>query len=221
MVKQYAGNLLVRDDVSWLTVFQLSCSTTLSHVFHIGNQSPRIWRERRSAKDGYLEYAEASSSSAFTSTSDPSSLPRGVSSMLFSCDGSLLATLDQSRPNVVWIWSLNPVPRLESALTHENSVRQFTWHPRKPDLLVTTNNTIVPVVHRWSLNGDPVIVNIPIARDEVGRYEATWHSDCYDSSSSMFPFWFSTPADNCLGYTAVIDGRAQFCHYYSAGEEEV
>jgi hypothetical protein len=45
--------------------------------------------------------------------------------------------------------------------------------------------------------------------------------DCYDGSSSMFSFWFSTPADNCLGCTAMIDFRTQFSHYYySAGEEE-
>ncbi|OXV09194.1 hypothetical protein Egran_03043 [Elaphomyces granulatus] len=194
----------------------LSCSTTLSHVFHIGNQSPRIWRERYSGKGrlGYFEYAEASSSSAFMSTSDPSGLPRGISIMLFSCDGSLLATLDQSRPNVVWIWSLRPIPRLESALTHEHSVKQFTWHPREPKLLIMTNNTVAPIVHHWSLNEDPVIAHILTTPTEAGRYEAAWVSD--DPSV----FWFSTPTNSFLGYIAMIDDRAQFCLLYTVDEGE-
>jgi WD repeat-containing protein WRAP73 len=148
------------------------------------------------------------------STSDPSGLPRGISIMVFSCDGSLLATLDQSRPNVVWIWSLRPIPRLESALTHEHSVKLFTWHPREPKLLITTNNTVAPIVHHWSLNEDPVIAHILTTPTEAGRYEVAWVSD--DPSV----FWFSTPTNSFLGYIAMIDDRAQFCLLYTVDEGE-
>ncbi|KAL1963887.1 hypothetical protein VTN77DRAFT_7693 [Rasamsonia byssochlamydoides] len=184
-----------------------SCSTSLSHTFHIDSYSPTIWRERYSGIDGSLEYAEASSSSAFTTTSESSGPPRGVSMIQFSYNGNFLATLDQSLPNVVWIWSLISPIHLKSVLVHEHNVRQFAWHPSEPELLVTTNNSAAAAVRLWSLNRNPVIATVPIARNDAGRYEISWFGSVRGEPST---FWFSTPDDAVLGYVALQDERPRF-----------
>lgn len=183
---------------------QFSCTTSLFHTLNVDNYSPAIWRERL---DGNLEYTEASPSSAFTTTSESSGLPRGVSMIQFSYNGELLATLDQSQPNIVWIWCLTSPVRLESVLVHEHIVRQFSWHPSEHELLVTTNNSAMAAVHLWSRNRNPIIAAVPVARNDAGRYEITWFGSVRGEPSM---FWFSTPDDAVLGYITLQDGHSQF-----------
>jgi hypothetical protein len=170
-----------------------------------------IWRERSldAARDS--QYIEATSSPAFDVPPDPSGPPRGVSTLLFSSDGSILATLDQSRPNVLWIWSLSP-SRLDSILVHESPIGHFTWHSSRSELLVTTNNSSVPAVHLWSHTNNPVIVRVPIARNEAGRYHATWVETPHHTPST---FWFSTPEDCVLGQISLQGSRGEFNLLYS------
>ncbi|KAL1999131.1 hypothetical protein VTN02DRAFT_4999 [Thermoascus thermophilus] len=203
---EYLAVAKIDGSVDLLSSRTFSCSTSLSHTFHIDHYSPSIWRERYSNADGDLEYAEASGSSAFTTPTDSSSLPRGVSMALFSFDGSLLATVDQSRSNVVWIWSLGTAPRLQSALVHEHGVRQLSWHPNKPELLISTSNSAVAAVHLWSLDGDPVIARVPISRSDAGKYEVSWVK-ADDAGRSVF--WFGTPEEYALGTLSVQEGSAQ------------
>lgn len=127
--------------------------------------------------------------------------------VVFSFDGSLLATVDQSRPNVVWIWSLGNAPRLQSALVHEHSVRQLSWHPSKLELLISTSNSAVAAVHLWSLDRDPIIARVPIARSEAGKYEVSWVKTDRPGHSL---FWFGTPEEYALGTLALQEGNAQF-----------
>ncbi|KAL4934539.1 S25 ribosomal protein-domain-containing protein [Aspergillus undulatus] len=134
-----------------------ACSSTLSHVFQGDEHSPSIWRERYAAGGMSLEYAESSSSSAFTIITEPTGAPRGVSLMTFSPDGMLLSTVDQTRSNIVWIWSLEDTPTLVSALVHEHAVRQATWHPASTQLLITTANSALPGVRCWNPHQPPCI----------------------------------------------------------------
>ncbi|KAF7592291.1 hypothetical protein BBP40_000422 [Aspergillus hancockii] len=184
-----------------------SCSTTLSHVFQIDNNSPSIWCEHYSTADGNLKYAESSSSSAFSITAESSGPPRGVSIMSFSFNGNLLATVDQTRPNIVWIWNFDSTAVLVSALVHEHPVRHVVWHPSKTRALVTTANSALAAVRHWTPDGQPSVIRIPASRSDNGRYDVRWlpSNQEYDSK-----FWFGTPEDYVLGYIEGEDGSLQF-----------
>uniref|UniRef100_A0A093UVV6 WD repeat-containing protein WRAP73 n=1 Tax=Talaromyces marneffei PM1 TaxID=1077442 RepID=A0A093UVV6_TALMA len=196
--------------VDLLNTRTFSCSTTLSHTFHINAESPRVWRERMSP-DGKLEYAEAASSSAFITAGNDSTsqLPRGISMLQFSPHGDFLATVDQTRPNIVWIWAMTTPPALETALVHEHNIKNMLWHSKNQELLIITANTILAVVHLWSRERSPVISEIPISRSEAGRYDITWVK-----SGDLAPlgyFWFSNSEDAILGRIVVNDeGNAPF-----------
>ncbi|PYH49389.1 WD40 repeat domain-containing protein [Aspergillus saccharolyticus JOP 1030-1] len=192
--------------VDILNTRTFSRSATLSHVFQVDQNSASIWRERVS-EDGTLEYAEASGFSAFDANADLSGPPRGVAIMSFSAGGTLLSTVDQTRPNIVWIWELESTPALLSALVHEHTVRQVVWHPTKAQLLITTANTAYSAVRYWSPYSQPLAVRIPIPRTETGKYDTKWLSTDDDDDSR---FWFGTPEDYVLGYIEGMDDKPQF-----------
>ncbi|KAL4956004.1 WD40-repeat-containing domain protein [Aspergillus filifer] len=174
-----------------------SCLSTLSHVFQIDQYSPSIWRERYAAGGMSLEYAESSNSSAFTNHVESTNAPRGVSLMGFSHDGKLLSTVDQTRPNIVWIWDLEDTPTLVSALIHEHAVRQVLWHPSSTQLLITTANNALPGVRYWSPSDSPSNVRIPVTKNESGRYDVRWLVSGGNQSSR---FWFGSQDDYVLGH---------------------
>ncbi|KAJ0425842.1 hypothetical protein BJY00DRAFT_273850 [Aspergillus carlsbadensis] len=186
-----------------------SCSATLSHVFQIEQHAPSIWRERYAAGSMALEYAESSSSSAFATLPEPSTTLRGVSMMGFSYNGALLSTVDQTRPNIVWIWGLEDTPVLITALVHEHAVRQVVWHYSSIQLLITTANGVLPGVRYWSPHQAPFVVRIPVSRNESAKLDVRWlPSDEGDESR----FWFGTSDDYVLGYIEPEgeQGTAQF-----------
>ncbi|PWY89981.1 YVTN repeat-like/Quino protein amine dehydrogenase [Aspergillus heteromorphus CBS 117.55] len=190
-------------DVLKTTTF--SCSISLSHVFQIEENPPSVWRERYA--DGDLEYAEASSSSAFGLPAESTGPLRGVSIMSFSANGKLLSTVDQTRPNILWIWDLESTPVLLSALVHEHAIRQAVWHPSKMQLLITTASTAYAAVRYWSPYSQPLIARIPVPRSETGRYDVRWLSFDEDDDSK---FWFGTPDDYVLGHIEGVEGTPQF-----------
>ena len=143
---------------------------------------------------------------------EPTGPPRGVSIMTFSSDGSLLASVDQARPNIVWIWALGTAPGLVSALVHEHPVRQVVWHPSMTAFLLTTVNGVVAVVHYWSPTSNPVVVRIPVPSSEHGKYDVRWVSSGQDNDSR---FWFGTPEDYVLGYIGDQEGIPKFKVDYS------
>ncbi|KAF3391949.1 WD repeat-containing protein WRAP73 [Talaromyces pinophilus] len=204
--------------VDLLNTRTFSCSTTLSHTFQINVESPRVWRERMSP-DGKLEYVEAASSSAFITAGDSTSqLPRGVSLLQFSPHGDFFATVDQTRPNIVWIWAMSTPPSLETGLVHEHNVKNISWHSKNQQILITTANTTLAVVYLWSTEQPPVISELPISRSEAGRYDVTWVRS--GDLEALGYFWFSNAEDAVLGRVTVDDeGNAPFdsIHVVSRG----
>lgn len=169
--------------------------------------------------DGKLEYAEAASLSAFITAGDSTSqLPRGVSLLQFSPHGDFFATVDQTRPNIVWIWAMSTPPSLETALVHEHNVKNILWHSKSQQILITTANTTLAVVYLWSTEQPPVISELPISRSEAGRYDVTWVRS--DDLEALGYFWFSNAEDAVLGRVTVNDeGNAPFdsIHVVSRG----
>jgi len=137
-----------------------------------------------------------------------SGTPRSASLMTFNADGTLLATVDSAKSNVVWIWSLDGTPRLTSALVHEQPVRQLAWHPSASHLLINTITNNLPSVRYWSLQSQPVIARVPTRKCESGRYEVKWlivpDQRCLDEPSGDYlhdsPFWVGSSGDWVVGY---------------------
>lgn len=175
-------------------------------MFQVDQHIPSIWRERYTSALGDAEYAETSTSSAFNMSPESSGPSRGVASMAFSPDGKLLATVDSTRSNVVWIWALDAPPRLASALVHEQPVRQIAWHSETPQLLINTTNTMLPSVRWWSPQSHPVIARIPTKKADSGKYDIKW----LDGSNSDSVFWFGSTEEYVVGYLSAEEGVVQF-----------
>ena len=126
--------------------------------------------------------------------------------MTFSSDGTLLATVDSMRLNVVWIWALDGAPRLASILVHEQSVRQLTWHPSTPQLLINTVTKMLPTVRWWSPQSPPVIARVPTQKSDSGKYELKWLHDPNEDSV----FWFGSTGEYVVGYLSAENGIVQF-----------
>lgn len=168
--------------------------------------SPTIWRERSTSAMGDAEYAETTSSSAFNMSPESSGPPRGVAIMTFSPDGTLLASVDTMRSNVVWIWALDVTPRLASVLVHEHAVRQVLWHPSTPQLLINSITNNLPVVRWWSPQSHPVIARVPTQKCDSGKYEVKWLAgEEHDSA-----FWFGSSEEYVVGYLSADENSVQF-----------
>ncbi|KAJ5378547.1 hypothetical protein N7509_011666 [Penicillium cosmopolitanum] len=196
----------VNGNVDLLRTRTFTCSTTLSHVFPLDQSSPRIWRERYTSALGDAEYAEATCSSAFNMSPESSGPPRGVQIMAFSPDGTMLATVDTMRSNVVWIWALDATPRLASALVHEQPVRQLAWHPSTPQLLINAITNNLPTIRWWSPNDHPVIARVPTQKSDSGKYEVKWLVESENDAT----FWFASTEEYVVGYLTDENGISGF-----------
>ncbi|CAI7676712.1 hypothetical protein N7533_010270 [Penicillium manginii] len=196
----------VNGNVDLLRTRTFTCSTTLSHVFPLDQSSPRIWRERSTSALGDAEYAETTCSSAFNMSPECSGPPRGVQIMTFSPDGTMLATVDTMRSNVVWIWALDNTPRLISALVHEQPVRQLAWHPSTPQLLINAITNNLPTIRWWSPNDQPVIARVPTQKSESGKYEVKWLVESENDAT----FWFASTEEYVVGYLTDENGISGF-----------
>ncbi|KAJ6160378.1 hypothetical protein N7470_003774 [Penicillium chermesinum] len=197
----------VNGTIDLLRTRTFSCSTTLTHSFSADTSSPSIWRERFTSAMGDADYAETSSSSAFNMSPESSGPLRGVSSMTFSPGGTYLATVDSMRSNVVWIWAMGTTPRLESALVHEQPVRQIAWHRSAHQLLINTISNTLPAVRCWSPHTQPIIVRVPTKKNDNGKYEVKWLS----GSNQKSEFWFGSTEEFVVGYLSTDDDG--LCHF--------
>lgn len=138
--------------------------------------------------------------------------------MTFSSKGTLLATVDSARSNVVWIWSLTSAPSLASVLIHEQPVRQLAWHPRTPQLLISTVTNALPTVRWWSPQGRPIIARVPVKANDSGKYDVKWVTPSEDDNPPFnearpvfeSAFWFGSSEEYAVGYLCELEGAVQF-----------
>ncbi|CAG8027412.1 unnamed protein product [Penicillium olsonii] len=196
----------VNGNIDLLRTRTFSSPTTLSHVFQTDQKYSSIWRERYIGAAGDAEYAETSASSAFNMSPESAGPPRGVLAIAFSPDGQFLASVDTSRQNVVWIWSLESPPIIASVLVHEQPVRQISWHSSTPQLLINTLTNGLPTIRWWSPQDHPVIAQVPVQRSETGKYDVKWATD----SSVDSVFWFGSTEQHVIGYLSAQNGGVEF-----------
>ncbi|KAJ5712052.1 hypothetical protein N7488_006208 [Penicillium malachiteum] len=196
----------VNGNIDLLRSRTFSSSTTLSHAFPSDQIAPTVWRERSTSPLGDAEYAETTSSSALNMSPELPGPPRGVAVMAFSPDGTILATVDTMRSNVVWIWALDGSPRLATIMVHEQPVRQLLWHPSTPQLLINAITNALPTVRWWSPQTHPVISRVPTQKNESGKYELKWLSVPNEDSA----FWFGSSEEYVIGYLSADEQSVQF-----------
>ena len=98
----------------------------------------------------------------FPYTYNTPSSSRVVSIISFNPSGSLIATVDQGLPHIVWMWSIGEGrTKLAGALVQMSGIRQLLWNPALPELLMTTNDEEVVYVHQWICGHVPRIAPIP------------------------------------------------------------
>ncbi|PLB33429.1 WD40 repeat domain-containing protein [Aspergillus candidus] len=194
---EYLAVAKVDGSVDLLSTKTFSCSTSLSHSFQIDQHPPTVWSERY-ANDGSLEYGDCSGPQAFSIITEPTGSPRGVSLIAFNSNGNLLTTVDQNRPNIVWIWELGQTTALVSILVHEHPVRQIVWHPSQTRLLTTTSNSAVAAVRHWCPSRQPSINPVHAAHSDSGRYDVRWLPPALDEDDAP-AIWFGTQEEYVLG----------------------
>lgn len=101
-----------------------------------------------------------------TSIAPPTNKPNpklGISSMSWSPDSMLLATVNENMPHAVWVWDVEAAT-LAAVLLHLSSVRSIAWSPSGPTLTVTTGGGRV---YMWTATGSS-IVHIPLPGFNAG-----------------------------------------------------
>ncbi|QSS65104.1 WD domain-containing protein [Histoplasma capsulatum] len=170
------------------TVALTNCKTfsllsVLPDPLSFGSIGRDIFVEQQSSvTNGTSEYVLAPKSPVFPYTfSSAGGGARAVSSIAFSRNRHMLATIDQSLPHIVWMWSTkSQTPKLIGSLIQKSSVRQLLWCPTFPELLMTANEDDIPTVHQWICNRRPRIARIPLA--DGGKYSVSWvRADCRQS----------------------------------------
>lgn len=134
------------------------------------------------------EYVLAPESTVFPYTYDIPAGSRSVSTICFNVDGSLIATVDQGLPNIVWMWSIEKIaPKLIGALVQKSNIRQLLWQKsHEPELLMTTNDDDLPTFHQWICGQVPRIGKVSNATG--GKYMTSWIQG-YENRRVLFFGW--------------------------------
>ncbi|OJD19603.1 hypothetical protein AJ78_00460 [Emergomyces pasteurianus Ep9510] len=203
------------------TVALVNCKTfsllsVLEDPISFGSIGRDIYVEQQSTVSNSIEYILAPKSAVFPYTFNvPGSGPRAVSSIAFNPKGDMIATIDQSLPHIVWMWSIKcQPPTLIGALIQKYSIRQLLWCPKFPELLMTVNEDDTPTVHQWICNHRPRIARIPLANG--GKYSASWVRA--DNSQSGL-IWFGWQAGYTFGYVTGAGTETGFTQILNVEDE--
>lgn len=101
-----------------------------------------VWHKQFINTDGDLEYREMPAPSEPSMLAEPFLPPCDASIIRFSSEGSLLATVGQTRLSIIWIWTLGSALGLFAALYHEHPIKQIVWHPSETALIIKTANNV-------------------------------------------------------------------------------
>ncbi|KAM5475396.1 hypothetical protein MauCBS54593_001084 [Microsporum audouinii] len=132
-----------------------------------------VYVEQGSSIADITEYMLAPESPVFPYTYNLSAEDRIVSNISFNPTSSTAVTIDESMPNIAWMWSVEgSKPRLSGALVHNASIKQLCWNSEIPELLMTVSgDDTVLTVHQWLCGRSP---RGTIIRGMRGRSDAGW-----------------------------------------------
>ena len=160
----------------------------LDHMTPIEMPLIDIWEEQINA-DGVRSYvclktAATPPAASFFAKSNPPK--QGISMLVLSPDGKLLASRNDANPSTVWVWSMR-TGKLVTVMVHHCPVKHLEWHSEAKDLLLVLCTMPEPFVHLWKSSWImPLVIQIPL-RSIKGRYEARWlQSADADSFNLLF-----------------------------------
>lgn len=136
----------------------------------------RIWEEQIDELKG--RNYNAAPKSVILPTSGQSvkdTVPRrGVSIILFSPDGLLLASKTETYPTTIWIWSMQ-TGGLVSILIHHSPVKNLEWHKSHTNLLLIHCMIQDPTVHLWRQSWlKPITLSVPLRGPKNAKIDAAW-----------------------------------------------
>ncbi|EGE08320.1 hypothetical protein TEQG_07293 [Trichophyton equinum CBS 127.97] len=132
-----------------------------------------VYVEQESMIPDITDYMLAPESPVFPYTYNLSAEDRIVSNISFNPTSSAAVTIDESMPNIAWMWSVEgSKPTLSGALVHSANIKQLCWNSEIPDLLMTMSGDDTTVaVHQWLCGRTP---RGAIIRSLRGRAEVGW-----------------------------------------------
>ncbi|EFR04197.1 WD40 domain-containing protein [Nannizzia gypsea CBS 118893] len=132
-----------------------------------------VYVEQESGVPDITDYMLGPESPVFPYTYNLSPEDRIVSNISFNPTSSSAVTIDESMPNIAWMWSVEgSKPTLTGALVHSASIKQLCWNNEIPDLLMTVSGEDTTLtVHQWLCGRSP---RGAVVRNLRGRAEADW-----------------------------------------------
>jgi WD40 repeat protein len=158
----------------------------------------QVWQEQVTAasKRSYQVVPQPFSPPTISSPTQNGVPKTGVAQIAFNSSGSMAATKDDSTPTAVWLWDLASLSAA-AVLIHHSPVRQLSWHPSRPHLLLITCVTDDAVLHIWNNEKkEPEATSLPLHRSE-SKFDIRWLGDesacetalLVTSSQKALVFW--------------------------------
>ncbi|KAF9930552.1 WD repeat-containing protein wrap73 [Linnemannia zychae] len=139
----YDQKIRILNHLTWKPILEFN------HVAHV-HYGPKtvLWRESESTvaltdsvrQKGGIEYTMVVEQSAWVlptiriDTQKPNA-KIGIGWCDFNCDGTLLASRNDSMPNVLWIWSMTEL-KLKVIIQQQSPIRVARWDPNTPSRIV-------------------------------------------------------------------------------------
>lgn len=147
----------------------------LDHTPTIQLSSGDVWQEQvpASMDRSFAKVAHPIEPPGVPSGTSDSMPKSGISVLSYNCDGSLIATKDDSTPFTIWIWDVEILtPR--AVLIFHAPVKMLSWHPKRPGLLLVHCSQDTPIIYVWdSVGNEPAIFPISVSKG-LGRVDFTW-----------------------------------------------
>ncbi|KAK2858493.1 hypothetical protein FQN49_004679 [Arthroderma sp. PD_2] len=168
-----------------------------------------VYVEHESGTPDITEYMLAPESPVFPYTYTLSTEDRVVSNISFSPAGGMVATIDESIPNIAWMWLVQgSKPALLGALVHNSNIKQLCWNSEIPELLMTVSGDDTRLaMHQWLCGRSP---RGAIIRNLRGRSDAAWIKTDREMSGL---FWVGGQRGYEMGY---LVGTGQLTQMYKA-----
>ncbi|EEP78053.1 predicted protein [Uncinocarpus reesii 1704] len=162
------------------------------------------------------EYALAPESPVFPFTYNVPGGTRAISAISFNPTGTMVATIDNGLPHILWLWSIQErTPCLAGALVQKSNIKQILWSTEHPELLMTTSDDDVGTLHQWICGCIPRIARIPHAAG--GKNHASWIQ--LDKREADSLIWFGWQDGYTMGYLRGAGQAAEFIQIKSLEEE--
>src|ERR1700712_4669035 len=150
------------------------------------SQGSSVWQEQvTSASDrAYVNVPQPVSPPTVSPSGPDPCLKTGISIIAFNSDGTMIATRDDSAPTAVWIWDLTRLTAAAVIIQH-SPVRQLSWHPSSPSLLLIQSAQDDPVLYFWDVDKSAPHLLPTSSKKTSGKLDIRWLRTKSDRKSAL------------------------------------